>query len=140
MKRRSAVLLVCVLLASACCFSQDANRRDGNWWRTQDKVSTYSYLTGLLDGMDLGRMLATSDNRQCLDDVTGNYARLTNKFLSNVTVGQISDGLDEFYKDFRNRRIVTSSAVWIVLNEIVGTPKQQIDKLTESFRRSASLN
>jgi hypothetical protein len=54
-----------------------------------------------------------------------------------VTGGQLVDGLDSFYGDFRNRRILVYSAVWLVLNEIAGTPQDELDKMIQSWRKNA---
>jgi hypothetical protein len=53
-----------------------------------------------------------------------------------VTNAQIADGLDQFYSDYRNRSIVVSSGVWLVLNSINGTPKDQLDNMIEGFRQN----
>lgn len=50
------------------------------------------------------------------------------------------DGLDSFYKDYRNRTIKVHDAVWLVVNEIAGTPQQTMGKLIESYRQNASIN
>ena len=53
---------------------------------------------------------------------------------------QLVDGLDSFYKDYRNRTIKVHDAVWLVVNEIAGTPQQTMGKLIESYRQNASIN
>jgi hypothetical protein len=60
------------------------------------------------------------------------------KFLKNVTSLQLADGLDVFYKDFRNRKIPTSNGVWLTLNAIAGTPQADLDKMVENFRKNAN--
>jgi hypothetical protein len=51
--------------------------------------------------------------------------------------GQVSDGLDAFYKDYRNRSIRVVDAMWVVANSIAGTPQKEIDAMTENFRKYA---
>jgi hypothetical protein len=58
-------------------------------------------------------------------------------YLTNVTSGQLADGLTAFYSDYRNRRILVSNSVWLVLNEIAGTPKDEMDKLIENWRKNS---
>jgi hypothetical protein len=62
----------------------------------------------------------------------------TDRYLAHVTVGQQVEGLDVFYKDYRNRKILTINAIWIVLNEIAGTPRSTIDTLIENSRKHAN--
>jgi hypothetical protein len=67
----------------------------------------------------------------------GSYDQFANKYLTNVTNGQVVQGLDEFYSDYRNRRIKVASGVWIVLNEISGKSKDEMQKLIETHRKNA---
>jgi hypothetical protein len=48
------------------------------------------------------------------------------------------DGLNSFYKDYRNRRIKVPDAVWLVANSIAGKPQNEMDKMIENWRQSAS--
>ena len=68
---------------------------------------------------------------QSFDHYNGSY-------FKTPTNNQVSEGLDVFYKDYRNRAILTPDAVWVVLNNIAGTPQSQIDSLTENLRKNAS--
>jgi len=97
-------------------------------------------MIGFFDGMDLGNNfsywgLAKDDSG--IDKIIRSYDEYSTKYLKDVTNGQIVDGLDDFYKDYRNRRIVISSAVWLVLNGVAGTPKDKLDAMIENFRRNA---
>ena len=57
--------------------------------------------------------------------------------MTNVTITQMVEGLDESYSDYRNRRIRIAMGVWIVLNEIPGKPKEEMHKMIEGFRKNA---
>ena len=59
------------------------------------------------------------------------------KRLKGTTNGQFRDGLDEFYSDYRNRRIPMHNGFWIVLNTIAGKPEKEITVMIENFRKSA---
>jgi hypothetical protein len=50
---------------------------------------------------------------------------------------QLNDGLNDFFSDYKNRRIEVDDAIWLVLNGIAGTPKEKLDKMIESHRRNA---
>jgi hypothetical protein len=45
--------------------------------------------------------------------------------------------IDEFYSDYRNRRIKVASGVGIVLNEISGKSTDEMQKLIETHRKNA---
>jgi len=121
------------------------NRRDGNWWRGEDKYARITYVTGFFDGMDLGHRFSyweftnKKELEDCIYKVITSYDNFCDKYFKNVTNGQIVDGLDSFYADFRNRSIVVHSAVWVVVNSIAGTPKKTIDALIENLRRNAKI-
>jgi len=59
-----------------------------------------------------------------------------NKYLKNVTNSQLADGVDKFYSDYRNRRIMVNDAVWLVLNEISGKSDADMKKMIENWRKS----
>jgi len=137
------VTVLSTLVVSRAVFaSAEENRRDGNWWKTQDVISKLNYMTGFFDGMELGNKFSYWDtvkekNSSCSDRSIQSYTKYKNKYVSNVTNGQLVDGVDEFYSDYRNRRITVDNAVWLVMNEIGGTPRAQIEKMIENWRRYA---
>lgn len=68
-----------------------------------------------------------------------NVNELFNEFqykilLGEISCGQMVTGLDEFYKDYRNKNILVREAVYIVKLEIMGTPQEFIDQATRSLR------
>jgi hypothetical protein len=138
--------LPCLALISLVPLKADGVPRDGNWWRDQSQLMKVSYMLGFFDGMDLGKdfsywgMLPGNGklppaSANPITQVFHSYDELVSKFMSHVTSLQISDGLDTFYGDYRNRTISIHSAVWIVLNTIAGTPEIEIKKMTEGWRR-----
>lgn len=138
------IFLTALLIAASSVVSSADIRHDGNWWQTQGDASKATYIGGFFDGMYLGgnfaiwkyingtkaQVAATAQASEAYDDYIKRY-------FSNVTVGQIKDGLDGFYADFRNRRILIHGAIWLVSNGIAGTPEEEIKRLTESWRKSA---
>jgi hypothetical protein len=133
--------LILVLVAlSFPIHAEDNTRRDGNWWRDQTPSGKISYMIGFFDGTDLGRNFAYWKNvndKDCAPKIVGSYDFYSDKFLNEVTNVQLADGLDEFYKDYRNRKIRIHDAVWLTLNAIAGTPQAEIDKMVENFRKNA---
>ena len=75
----------------------------------------------------------------CLKKVMLSFIGFQDKHLSTVKVGQLVDGIDAFYSDYKNRSISTHNAVWLVLNGIAGPPKEKLDKMIEAARRNPNL-
>ena len=138
-------LWLTVFLISACLLVQGQanNRRDGNWWLEQQPQAKYSYVSGFVDGMFLGRdigiwnFMDDKGKKECVQSVEDSHKYFWEKYFDNLTNGQIADGLDDFYKDYRNRKIEVHGAIWLVVNAIAGTPKDELEKMTESWRRNA---
>lgn len=136
--------IILVFIFSSICFAQNniSIRRDGNWWQQEDEVQKYSYVLGFFDGMPLGGNFAWWD----LKDKDGNYPTYLNKiydsfekynkYFINVSNSQIVDGLDTFYSDYRNKKIRIKDAIWIVVNSIAGKSPEEIEKLTQDFRKN----
>ena len=140
---RSSVAISLVVIASVSAVCQH-ERRDGNWWIRQTEVAKLNYMVGFFDGMELGhefsywRMVEQhKGTTTCMSETNESYQSYNSKFLANVTNDQLTEGLDNFYKDYRNRRIIVFNAVWLVVNSIAGTPQNELDKMIESWRRNA---
>jgi len=120
------------------------NRRDGNWWRDQDRLTRSVYIIGFFDGMDLGKNFSywkfanKKEMNSCIGKVAESYNEYSAKYFKNVTNTQLVDGLDSFYADFRNRNIQVADAVWLVVNSIAGTPQEKLDSMIENWRRNAN--
>ena len=134
-------LLLSSVAASA---QQDNNRTDGNAWTRLDYAAKLNYVGGVFDGMILGNHLsywAWTDAKGNLDSAkvvpaTQSFSELTTKYFSHVTAGQLISGLDAFYGDYRNRRIMLYDAIWLVVNEISGKSDAEMSKMIESYRRN----
>jgi hypothetical protein len=120
------------------------NRRDGNWWRDQDRLTRSVYIIGFFDGMDLGKNFSywkfanKKEMNSCMGKVAESYNEYSAKYFKNVTNMQLVDGLDSFYADFRNRSIQVADTVWLVVNSIAGTPQEKLDLMIENWRRNAN--
>ena len=127
----------------ACCvgLSAEEMRHDGNWWTGQSAGFRLLYILGFMDGMDLGSRFSTPDNvsPQATPDAGADtrrtYRERTARYFTQVTVGQISDGLDAFYRDYRNRSIGLADGFEIVLRSIKG---EDVEKLIQARRSSAA--
>jgi hypothetical protein len=120
---RSVMILV---LVAAICYAQE--RRDGNFWRggicpgcdaAATKTLKTVYITGMLDG--------------ALLNLPEDF-----KVLQHVTIGQVMDGMDRFYGEYRNRSIGVSDALVVVAMEIRGDSPEKIAAHIADVRRFAA--
>ena len=138
-----AVICLLTLLFLNQALSQSNNeRRDGNWWISLEQEYKLKYLVGFFDGMDLGNRfsywgMSKGAQRKCTGNVVDSYSTYESKYFAQVTNDQLSDGIDNFYSDYRNRRISIVGAVWLVVNGIAGTPEDTLHTMTENWRKNA---
>lgn len=59
---------------------------------------------------------------------------LTHYSIIGITNGQIVDGLNLFYDDFRNRQIKLTDAIYVIRKQILGASKEEIEAITEWLR------
>jgi hypothetical protein len=139
--------LIPLLIACSTFFIAHAAAapRDGNWWRELSATQRTMYVAAFFDGMDLGCDFSSwglqSDDGHIDPSVAGavkSFNKMMDAYTKNVTTLQIADGLTKFYEDYRNRKIQIAKAVWLVLNAISGKSEQEMEKMTESFRKNAN--
>lgn len=132
------IVLIAFSFSSATALAQNT-RRDGNYWQTQSQLAKVSYMTGFFDGMELGHNFSvwknTNSHPESAALAVESFGEYLTKYFSNVTAGQTVAGLDVLYADFQNRRIPLENAVWLVVNQIAGTPT--VNEMILSFRRLA---
>jgi hypothetical protein len=138
MKIRAWCVVLFIFTFTAGFLNAEDRRRDGNWWNEGDRQLKLSYILGFFDGMDLGAGFSFWKfiDDPCAARAKDSYKEYSAKYSENVTNGQLVDGLDEFYKDYKNRKTILSQSVWIVLKSIAGTPKDELEKLIENKRRN----
>jgi hypothetical protein len=141
--RFAAVMLV-LCLAAPLSRNQEYDRRDGNWWMQLDAVAKANYLAGFLDGMELGNrvaLLAADGSENDYQNVSGkaatSFAAFRAKYLTKASGIRLTDQLDDFYSDARNRQILIHDGVWVVLNQLAGKSDATMQPLIETMRKDA---
>ena len=138
-KKVLVVTLLVLMFLPVMLLSGD--RRDGNWWNNNSYEQKLNYIIGLYDGINLGYNLSywefMLEDNECLEKVRQSYSYYFFEYLNNVTNGQVVDGLDILYEDYRNRKIMVENAVWLVLNEINGKPREEMDEMIRNYRKNA---
>lgn len=140
MNRLAAIAIATLIAITPLRASAQALVVNGNFWQSQSAASHTDYILGFIDGMRLGNNFSywatdihTKEGAARAESATSSYDTETKRYMSNVTVGQIVDGLNQFYSDFRNRNIMIHDAVWLVLEQIAGTPDSGLN--IESWRK-----
>jgi hypothetical protein len=97
-----------------------------------------NYMIGFYDGIKLGGEFSywnfTKYDAE-FKKISDAYQEYEDKYISNITASQVVDGLNAFYKDSRNRRILVNDGVWLVLGQIAGDP--DMERTIENWRRTA---
>lgn len=139
--QRRFKLLVIFILLFLINIAQSSDRNDGNYWRTMNETQKLKYMVGFIDGMNLGLDFSywgffeqNEESHKLAKKVLDSYNEHMDKYFENVTYDQFIDGLDNFYEDYRNRRILINRSVWLIVQSIAGTPK--MDKIIENYRQN----
>jgi hypothetical protein len=128
------------LAAYSNCSWAETERHDGNWWVLGSRTEKDNYIIGFFDGMELGNNSSywnfPKEDSDCFRKVDKSYHEYHKRYFTNVTSGEIVNGLNSFYSDFKKRRILVPDAIWLVVNGIAGMAKEELEKMTESFRKN----
>lgn len=135
--RARIIVLVCVFFAGAG-LSGEETRRDGRWWTQQSAGFRLLYILGFMDGLDLGHRFSVPERTVGHDasvEARRSYREQKERYFTGVTVGQISDALDAFYRDHRNRSINVADGFEIVLRSLKG---ENVEALVHARRSGAA--
>ncbi len=139
MDRRSFLAISSTVLVATPSFGQDqsTNRHDGNWWKDLNVLTKFGYVIGYAEGSEKADI--NWAYRECRTKVTVKYLAGIQKVndFSGITIGQSIEGLDQFYDDFRNTRILSKDAITIVKAQISGTNQKEIDDGLQIMRKTA---
>lgn len=153
--RRLYILLFCILfvgLIAKPCFGEEVKRLtvDGYEWESWTESWKAGWVIGFYEGieqagletswslmlcaMGVGRKLAgtVEGTKEVEDEVFNEFEERT--LGGKGTYGQMVIGLDEFYKDYRNKKVLVREASFIVKLELKGAPQEFIEEQTRIFR------
>jgi hypothetical protein len=137
---RMLAVAAAILLCATNVQAQE-QRRDGNYWNRLNEPSQIAYVTGVFDGlsmgnqysMDLSSIPTPKATLQANEAIGKRFDKTVSRYYAKVSNDQLSDGLTEFFKDFRNRSILISDAIDIVVRQIAGENVESLIK----FRRAS---
>ena len=137
------MLAVLIILVSVVYVGADEVRFDGNFWRQQNRIMKEFFIAGVIGGISAGQdrvlgsaMEGVGDGKismECFNTVSS-LKKSLEAGLMKIEVGQLVDGIDEFYSDFKNRSVKVRWSFLVVMQQIKGTPKEEIEKFIESVR------
>ncbi len=114
------------------------NEHDGFWWTSQSSTAKVFFVSGYVEGMSAasaGVKAAVSEGA-AKDSVPSRSFLLREFDYSNVRAGQLVDGVDEFYKDFRNKGIEIADALLYVRDQISGESEERLKDFLNKLRQA----
>ena len=99
--------------------SSPSEPHDGHWWSKKSFV----YKEGFMSGYHAG--LVKQSGGKPTD-------------LKGLGSSQLIEGLEKFYKDFRNQKIVVDDALTYVIQEIQGVPDDKLAANLLKMRQAAA--
>jgi hypothetical protein len=129
-------------LAAALNAAQEYRPMTGYvFWGKADSNLKFAYLIGYSDAEQMYRLeLDKGAKPLCAGAAKESIENFEQKFPmpSNITIKQTREGIDEFYKDWRNQSIDLILAQNIVRLQITGRPQTEIEEATRKAREGAS--
>jgi hypothetical protein len=122
------------------------NPHNGFWWVGQSQEFKLGFSTGYGIAMNTVQDRAilmcwekkgdTKDPKVLREILTACSQEQSAKLFdfNNLTVGQLAEGTDEFYKDFRNKNIEIPTAMLYVRDELKGKPAKELEDKLNLFR------
>lgn len=148
---RHFLAVTATLMLCSCALSAADKSLDGVWWSQMSPAFKLGWVSGYAKAMDLagtlqmGNCLAEMPMYQKqFPDVDGKEI-LQKMCLSNkafdydgITMGQFVEGMDAFFKDYRNKQVEVGWAIQYVRDEIKGKTAQELDAEVAMWRRCSA--
>lgn len=122
---------------------------DGYWWNKQSEEVKTAYVCGFVRGTNN----VLDSLRELLDEEKANTYGPSTYLVESVRKGleyaevecafdpfsiyEVTDGVDEFYKDFRNRRVTVDCAIIVVRMQLRERSQEFINLKTKRLRKEA---
>ena len=132
-----------LFITATCAFGQtkDLSEQDGSFWQQQSQTFKVGYVEGYIDAMDAAQIntaVMCAFQLKLASDSDGGKACISNAQalnFANIKVGQFVEGMDAFYKHFRNTQYPIHAAMRLVRDQIIGRPVEDIDKEMTEWRQ-----
>ena len=152
MKVHAGFALILLALAGTVAHGQEAHSQEinhnGYWWVDQPRIFKLGFVTGFAmamtgnsDAAVLRCLAAKEGGAEKASGEDWKACTLTPAVVmlnySGLRTGQLVDGVDEFYKDFRNKNILVDVALRYVKDELRGMTDKELQDELATFRQSA---
>jgi hypothetical protein len=133
--------LTVIFAVAACAFGQgnqqkDLSDADGSSWQSASETSKLGYISGYISAMEEAALstayLCGWQGRADSEPCTVTIKALD---FTGISIGQYLNGMDAFYKDFRNTQYPQVAAMRIVRDQINGRPAGDIEKELTAWRQ-----
>lgn len=162
MKKYFPVLLL-VLSVSSPLYAKSISEIDGNEWNSWDKSSKGNFIIGYISGScftadnnnddvslawrdpenPTGAVIGTIIGIRKMTEEEFKLAKKKNELLkryciTGISVSQLVDGLDTFYRDFKNRSIRVNISIYVVRKQIQGASDEELGTVINFLRRMSN--
>lgn len=148
---RHFLAVTATLMLCSCALSAADKPLDGIWWSQMSPAFKLGWVSGYAKAMDLAgtlQMAACAAEmpmyQKQFPDVDAKEI-LQKMCLSNeafdydgITMGQFVEGIDTFFKDYRNKQLEVGWAIQYVRDEIKGKPAQELEAEVATWRRCSA--
>lgn len=126
---------------------------DGYWWEKLDASFKLGWVSGYANAMDVAGSIQISTcaanmplyvkefpnvdpkvilQKMCLSDTRLDY--------DGIAMGQLVDGVDAFYKDYRNKQLEIGWAIQYARDSIKGKAEEELDAEVDLWRRCSAAD
>jgi hypothetical protein len=153
MKIRFCFTLALLMVATTVIGHGQTHVKDnGFWWADSSTAVKLAFVRGYATAMthvvDIEgfRCLAERNGGtipekfpgdEALNACTSQNPRVAPYEFEDIPFGQLSEGLDAFYKDFRNKTIEINLAMAYVRDELKGKPTNELDEELTRYRSTS---
>jgi len=146
--KRYYTATVFLLLCSCSLQAAEKPKFDGYWWSSMTQSFKLGWVQGWAQAMDSAFSAAMGT---CLGNIpmyqkqfpNTDRKELVQKFclenssydFDGIAMGQFADGIDTFYKDFRNKQIEIEWAIQYVRDEVKGKSAQELETEITLWRK-----
>jgi hypothetical protein len=153
MKLLLVFVALVVLVVPNSPLAADKTDLDGYWWEKLDASFKLGWVSGYAKAMDLAGTIQMSTcassmpmyvkefpstdpkvilQKMCLSDTQFNYG--------SISMGQFVEGMNAFYKDYRNKHLEVGWAIQYSRDSIKGKPAQELDAEVTLWRRCSAAD
>jgi hypothetical protein len=154
MSKSAVVVIVVSLFACSPLFAGNKPSNDGIWWQSMSAGFKLGWVSGYTKAMETAGAFQIVNCAETLPLYSQKYPNIPAKELfericnassetydyDGITMGQFVDGIDAFYKDFRNRQVAADSALEYVRDQVRGKPAGELDAKLNMWRRCAAAS